>query len=310
MSGADGRGGRRPVGLVATDLDGTLLGSDHTLGPRDEAALRALGRAGVVRVVATGRSRWSAERVLAPDFPIDYLVFSSGAGIVDWKSGRLLARHSFEAGDAARAARALRRLGLDFMVHAPVPHSHRFRYVRSRPRAANADFDRRIERYGEFARPWEEGTGEGEEEERAGEPPAAVRAASQFVAILDASEAAVYEEVRAALPGLAVIRCTSPLDGRSVWIEVFPPGVGKGSAVAWLAARHRLGPAETAAVGNDYNDADMLEWSRFAFAVGNAAPELRERYRVVSSNDAGGFSDAVDIAIRDGGGSASTPADE
>lgn len=294
------------MGLVATDLDGTLLGSDHTLGPRDEAALRALGRAGVVRVVATGRSRWSAERVLAPDFPIDYLVFSSGAGIVEWKSGRLLARHSFEAGDAARAADVLRRLGLDFMAHGPVPHSHRFRYVRSR--AANADFDRRIERYGEFAEPWE---GEGEEGEREWEPPAAAAGAvSQFVAILDASEAALYEEVRAALPGLAVIRCTSPLDGRSVWIEVFPPGVGKGAAVAWLAARHRLGPAETAAVGNDYNDADMLEWSRFAFAVGNAAPGLRERYRVVSSNDAGGFSDAVAIAIRDGGGSASTPVDE
>ena len=285
-----------PVGLVATDLDGTLLGSNHILGPRDAEALRRLGQDGVVRVVATGRSLRAAERVLDREFPIDYLAVSSGAGILDWKSRRLLRRHGFETAGAERVAEVLNRFGVDFMAHAPVPDDHRFRFVRARP--ANADFDRRIGRYGEFATPWHGGGPGGD----SGGGPAATLEACQFVAILGQDEADLLERVRIALPGFAVVRSTSPLDGCSIWVEVRPPGVGKAAAVAWLAARHRLDAGRTAAVGNDYNDTDMLRWSGNAFVVRNAAPELRRRYRVVSSNDAGGFSDAMAAVGRDGGG--------
>ena len=286
-----------PVGLVATDLDGTLLGPDHTLGARDAAALRELGRAGVVRVVATGRSLHAAKRVLDREFPIDYLAASSGAGIVDWRSGRILHTHRFEAGGARRVADVLTRFGVDFMAHSPVPDDHRFRFVRVRPE--NPDFERRVGRYGEFATPWPEGNWA--ERSRAGAGGGA-REACQFVAILLPGETALFERLRAALSGFAVVRSTSPLDGRSLWAEVRPPGVGKAAAVAWLAERHRLDAERSAAVGNDYNDSEMLAWSANAFVVGNAAADLRERFRVVSPNDAGGFSDAVEAVRRDGGG--------
>ena len=290
-----------PVGLVATDLDGTLLGPDHTLGARDAAALRELGQAGVVRVVATGRSLHAAKRVLDREFPIDYLAASSGAGIVDWRSGRILHAHRFEAGGARRVADVLTRFGVDFMAHSPVPDDHRFRFVRSRP--ANPDFERRVGRYGEFATPWREG--DAAEELGAGVDSARKARrfeACQFVAILLPGETALFERLRAALSGFAVVRSTSPLDGRSLWAEVRPPGVGKAAAVAWLAERHRLDAKRTAAVGNDYNDGEMLAWSANAFVVGNAAADLRERFRVVAPNDAGGFSDAVEAVRRDGGG--------
>lgn len=298
-----------PVGLVATDLDGTLLGPDHTLGARDAAALRALGRAGVVRVVATGRSLHAAERVLDPGFPIDYLVASSGAGIVDWRSGRLLHTHRFEACGARRVADVLTRFGVDFMAHSPVPDDHRFRFVRAR--AENPDFERRVGRYGEFATPWRAGGGsetEGPGGGVDGAPPGRPLEACQFVAILLPGETALFERLSAALSGFAVIRSTSPLDGRSLWAEVRPPGVGKAAAVAWLAERHRLDAERTAAVGNDYNDSDLLGWSANAFVVANAAPALRERFTVVSPNDAGGFSDVVEAVRRGGGGFAPAPA--
>ena len=286
-----------PVGLIATDLDGTLLGSDHTLGSRDASALRELGEAGVVRVVATGRSRLAAERVLDRTVPIDYLVVSSGAGILDWRSGRLLRRHAFEAADARRAAEVLRRFGVDFMAHDPVPDDHRFRFVRAR--SENPDFERRIGRYGEFAVPWRDGGSAGTNPD---DGIGSVPEACQFVAILGPGEDVLHDRLRAALPEFAVVRSTSPLDGRSIWVEVRPRGVSKESAVAWLAARHGLDAGRTVAVGNDYNDCGMLRWSANPFVVGNAAPELLERYRVVSSNDAGGFSDAVREVNRDGGG--------
>ena len=283
-----------PVGLVATDLDGTLLGPDHTLGPRDAAALRRLGHAGVVRVVATGRSLKAAERVITPGFPVDYLVVSSGAGVLEWPSRRILGEHRFRAAEGERVTRVLGELGVDFMVHAPVPDDHCFRYVRAR--RENPDFERRISRYDQFATRWkpklaDDGGGFAPDD-----------AACQFVAIVGGDEAHIVDQARAALPGLEVVRSTSPLDGRSIWVEVRPPGVGKARAVACLAARHHLDAARTAAVGNDYNDVEMLAWSANAFVVGNAPAELRERFRVVSPNAAGGFGDVVDALRRGGGG--------
>lgn len=284
-----------PVGLVATDLDGTLLGPDHTLGARDADALRQLGRAGVVRVVATGRSLRAAERVLDRDFPIDYLAVSSGAGVIEWRTRRLLRQHRFEAAEAERVTRVFLGLGVDFMAHPPVPDDHRFRYVRAR--STNPDFERRVGRYDEFATRWDlSGAGAGDGAAASSAP----AAACQFVAIVGADEAHLVDRTRAALPELEVVRSTSPLDGRSIWVEVRPPGVGKAAAVAWLAARYRLDAERTAAVGNDYNDSDMLAWSANAFVVGNAPPELRERFRVVASNAAGGFSEVVE-ALRRGG---------
>ena len=280
-----------PVGLVATDLDGTLLGPDHTLGPRDAAALRQLGHDGVVRVVATGRSLRAAARVLEPGFPIDYLAVSSGAGVLEWPSCRILRQHRFEAAEAERVTRVLDGLGVDFMAHSPVPDDHCFRYVRAR--GANPDFERRVGRYDEFATRWEVSDG-------GGIVPSAE--ACQFVAIVGGDEAHLVDRARAALPGFEVVRSTSPLDGRSIWVEVRPPGVGKAPAVAWLAARHRLDAKRTAAVGNDYNDSGMLAWSANSFVVGNAPPDLRERFRVVASNDAGGFSEVVEALRRGGGG--------
>ena len=287
-----------PIGLVATDLDGTLLGSDHTLGARDAAALEALGRAGVVRVVATGRSLRAAERVLDRTFPVDYLVASSGAGVIEWSTRRILRHCEFEADAARRVTEVLLRFGVDFMAHDAVPEDHRFRFVRAR--AANPDFARRIGRYDEFATPWHvgrrgartdcEGDGDG------------TRMTCQFVAILEPGETVLLESLRGALREFSVVRSTSPLDGRSIWVEVRPSGVGKEGAIAWLAARHGLEPERTAAIGNDYNDCGMLRWSGNPFVVGNAAPELRRRYRVVASNDAGGFSDVVALVSRDGGG--------
>jgi hypothetical protein len=99
--------------------------------------------------------------------------------------------------------------------------------------------------------------------------------------------------LRDALPAFQVIRTTSPLDGRSTWVEVFPAGVGKADAAAWLLEREGRGNTLSVAIGNDYNDLDLLEWADRAFVVSNAPAELRERYTAVASNDDGGFSEAV-----------------
>jgi len=266
--------------LVVTDLDGTLLRSDRSFDPQDLETLRDLGRRGVVRCIATGRNLYSARQVVAPSVPVDYIVFSSGAGLVDWPEGTLLERHLMTASQVARALGVLAARRLDFMVHEPVPENHRFAYYAVD--GGGDDFRRRIARYREFASPGDAARFRAE-------------ASAQLLAVVSGGDAGEreYREVRSQLEGLSVVRSTSPLDGVSTWIEVFSPSVSKSQAVARVALRHSVPRERALAIGNDYNDEDLLAWAGLGVVVGGAPSALRSRFRQVASNDAGGFTQAV-----------------
>ncbi|TFJ86987.1 hypothetical protein NSK_001321 [Nannochloropsis salina CCMP1776] len=53
-----------PIVLVASDVDGTLLGSSHTISPRTIASIRALRKKGILFVPATGKSRGGVRNAL------------------------------------------------------------------------------------------------------------------------------------------------------------------------------------------------------------------------------------------------------
>jgi hydroxymethylpyrimidine pyrophosphatase-like HAD family hydrolase len=52
-------------------------------------------------------------------------------------------------------------------------------------------------------------------------------------------------------------------------------GVSKGRALEQLAARLGVGRLETMAIGDNWNDVEMLEWAGQAVLMGNASAELR-----------------------------------
>jgi len=116
---------------------------------------------------------------------------------------------------------------------------------------------------------------------------------SQLLVVETPGSDSHYEALVEALDHLNVVLTTSPLDHRSRWIEIFPPTASKSQAAEWLRARHGVAHDDVLAVGNDYNDRDLLEWARHAFVVANAAAPLKDRYAVVGSNDDQGFADAV-----------------
>ena len=76
-------------------------------------------------------------------------------------------------------------------------------------------------------------------------------------------------------------------------IEIFAPEVSKSGAAAWLAASCGIAREEVCAVGNDYNDEDLLSWAGRAYVVGNAPPALRSRFVTVADNDHGGVAEAA-----------------
>ena len=117
---------------------------------------------------------------------------------------------------------------------------------------------------------------------------------SQFVIVCEHEHGLrLCEELRADLPRCHVVRTTSPLDGQSMWIEIFPLGVSKASGCALIAERYGLTPEEVMGIGNDFNDLDMLDWVGSAFVVANSPPEMRAKYRVVSSHEESGLSESV-----------------
>lgn len=76
--------------LVATDLDGTFLKNDKSITKENLDTLHSLEERGILRVVATGRNLKKTQEVIANHVPFDYIVFSSGAGVYDWKNKKLL----------------------------------------------------------------------------------------------------------------------------------------------------------------------------------------------------------------------------
>lgn len=270
------------VRMVVTDLDGTLLGSYSQFSDRNMDALRRLGQRGVVRVIATGRSPYSADLVIPADFPIDYLIFSSGAGIIEWSSKSLVHSDALPVAKVQEVIDFLVECDVNFMVHEPIPQNHCFLYHRAN--IGNPDFERRVELYHDFCNPLILGV-------------PYPNNATQLLAVLP-PHSNIFLDLKQRLSGVNVIRATSPLDGESIWMEIFPEGISKGHSVDWLCrALDGIKPNEVAAIGNDYNDLDMLAYTPNSFVVRNAPADLRERFRVVKSNDNDGFAEAVGLIL-------------
>lgn len=267
-------------GLFITDFDGTLLRSDATFAQGDLDALEALSRRGVKTAVATGRSLYSFVNSPGIDLAVDYIIFTTGAGVVTQSGHKLLYQQNIPSEVVRQTLGFLESSALDFMMHHAVPDNHRYVYRRVSP--DNPDFESRLRRYSEFGQPLDathrNGFGE----------------ASQFLAVVPHDKAHdVLQAVRGGLPGLSVIYSTSPLDHKSAWIEFFHPCVSKGKTAAWLASELAIDATDTVAVGNDYNDLDLLEWAAHAYVVENAPVELKAGFQQVASNNNGGVAEAV-----------------
>lgn len=161
--------------------------------PANRSTLADLKERGICRAVVTGRSLYSFRKAIVPlDLDIDYLIFSSGAGILRWKDQRLLRSSCLEAEDVRYIAAFLQEARADFMIQAPVPENHRFTYW-SHGRGCE-DFHRRKEVYRKWNRPL-----------HPGEP---LGRATQFVVVLPAETP--LEPFHRSLARYSLIRATSP----------------------------------------------------------------------------------------------------
>lgn len=274
--------------LFITDLDGTLFTDEKTIAPQDLDTLCRLRQNNTLVAIATGRSLYSFEKAIRQmglepaDLPVDYLIFSTGAGIMDVAENSILQFRSISFNDIQKICACFDARQWDYMVHRAIPDTPYFLY-KSHGRD-NPDFYKRIQLYQEFSTPLNHDQ-------------ALFARATQVLAVIPGGlTAGGVAGVRRDLDGYSVIHATSPLDHCSSWIEVFHKQVSKSLAAAWLAKRLDISRDQVIAVGNDYNDQDLLAWAGKGYLTANGAQDLRPCFVNVSSNNHCGVSEAARLS--------------
>lgn len=268
--------GNKPKGMFITDFDGTLLKSDKTLCPFDIEKILELKNSGIVTAVATGRSVYSfeteMERLGIEPYFLDYLIFSTGAGILSLPGKKLLKSSSLESDDVKKIHEILNLGEVDHMIHKPIPDTKIFGY--SLFNNKNKDFHSRLKIYENLCF-------ELENEKSFGN-------ATLIIAIIPQNMISSQTEfIFNNLREYNLIRTTSPLDNKSLWIEIFPKDVSKSSAASWLADTLEINKKNILAIGNDYNDEDLLLWADNSYITANAPEDLKDKFLKAPSNDSG-----------------------
>ncbi|HAK47479.1 MAG TPA: hypothetical protein DCO79_16360 [Spirochaeta sp.] len=304
-----------PRGIIFTDFDGTLFNSERFVTEENFKTLETAREAGYITAIATGRSLFSFRRVAdSLDTPIedyfDYLIFSSGAGVIRSYPGirgfktevtveDLIEAEGLSPSVAFDAAGLLFRRGIDFMIQKLVPDNHHFVHVKSNG-AVNPDYYRRIRIYSGFTEALESADGDSELDQI---EKACFKGVSQLVAVvppggntdIDAKYTnELIEYLRHRLSDCSIIRTTSPIDHSSLWIEVFNPEVSKSKTADRLTRSLGLSSENALAVGNDFNDEDMLHWA----GTGRTVDEAPEKMRMAHPSAGRAIDSAVASAIQ------------
>lgn len=248
------------VRLIALDIDGTLLRSDKTVGPRTRAALDLARARGVRLVLVTGRRYPSARRVaelLGGDVP---LVLHNGALVVE--RGRVL-RCCPLAADVARETIAIGRgLGMEPVLHCGKGGEGLLLVAADAPRSGLVGY------YLERAR----------DEVRVVADLAAALEREVAIQVMFGGTRPETDTLRARLcaqlaSAARVERTVYPASGL-VLLDVVDPGVGKADGLGFVQRRWGIGAQETLAIGDNWNDREMVAAAGLGFVMGNADPEL------------------------------------
>nr|WP_320191089.1 HAD family hydrolase [uncultured Desulfobacter sp.] len=274
--------------MFITDFDGTLLTDHRRIRGRDLDTLARLRAVGVVTVVATGRSLYSFRRALehmglAPeDLPLDYLIFSTGAGIMSWPESKLIRSYSIPKDEVLEISACFDRYGFDYMIHKAIPDTSYFLFKFTS--GSNPDFFHRMSMYSNFGMPLDDDA-------------MIYDQSTEVLAIVPGEfRQCQLKALRRELSGFSVIQATSPLDHKSLWIEVFPSAVSKSGSSQWLARHLGVGRKMVTAVGNDYNDEDLLGWAGQGFLMDNSPKSLKYKFLPSGSNNECGVSWAAESA--------------
>jgi len=282
-----------PVRLVTIDMDGTLLPTfAQKIGERTARALQAAQDAGIIVAIATGRrTNYTVPLLEGLGLRADTPLITSNGAVIRTLGGEAIDRCHMEA----RVARALCGLlrGFGAVV-----------FTFDRPGRGELVLENLEMTHGRISL-WVE----------------ANRNAIEVVTPLEEALPDGQDPIQGMVTGtLANMRLAEKALKASKWaadcecvcteypardlsiLDLLPPGVSKGWALARLAGRLGVDRKETMAIGDNWNDVDMLEWAGQGIMMGNAAQELRTMakmrgWKQAPPNDQEGVAVVLEAAI-------------
>lgn len=269
------------VKLLAIDVDGTLLDSHGRIPPANLSALHEAAARGIALAIVTGRSFHFALPAVAP-LPDPLTLIVHNGAIARTRPGETLVRRLLPrdiARDVLAATSAWRdcaavlfdRPKQGQMVYDRMDWTHPNR-VRFRER--NLEIIQEVSAL----------------EDALTEDPVQLTFNGSVAAMRD-----VLDAVRAhpAAGRLALSLTEYPVRDFSL-VDICSAGTTKGTTLAALAALLGIERAAVMAVGDNYNDGEMLDWAGIGVVMGNAAEPLKARgHEVTGTNDEAGLAQAI-----------------
>lgn len=257
-----------PIRLIATDIDGTLLDSDHQLPPANRAAVEAALARGVQLALVTARKQASTFAVAQLLGLPCACIAHNGARIWDWKQREL--QHLVVDLDLAREVAHFadqRQIPLIMTVNEVNFYSAAYRgHVPER----SAD-ERRV----------------------VVSRDALETAPTRIIAAGATAVEAIYQAF-GNVPEMIVLHRYYSREGANVSAVLTHPQANKANAVAALAQTIGVRAAEVLALGDAEADAGMIRWAGVGVAMENAMPQARAAARwIAPSHDELGFAAAV-----------------
>jgi Cof subfamily protein (haloacid dehalogenase superfamily) len=274
-------------------MDGTLLPNyAQKISERTARALRAVQEAGVTVAIATGRrTAFTASLLEGLGLRADMPLITSNGAVIRTLGGEPIDRCHMEA----RVARGLCGLLREFGALV---------FTFDRPGRGDLVLENLEQAHGRIAL-WIEANRDSIEVvtplERAlpdGEDPIQGMVTGTLGKMREAEKALKSSDWSRSCEAV----CTEyPARDLSI-LDLLPPGVSKGWALERLACRLGVDRKETMAIGDNWNDVDMLEWAGQGVMMGNAAVELRTMakmrgWRQAPPNDQDGVAQVLEVAL-------------
>ena len=235
--------------LIATDLDGTLVGRDGTISRRTAKVLAQVAAAGSIVVLATGRPlRWLP--VAYEQLDTEYLtICANGAVTYDPATDAVLDSRPLPPDLLADLATKLATAipGMTF--------------------AAEIDDGRRMVHEPAYPVAFDDGSRE---------LPLSEVVARPAVKLLGSATDRRAEELAALVLTAVAHRIEATHSSSIGMVEMSASGVTKGAMLSALAGRLGIDAADVLAFGDMPNDVTMLRWAGRAVVVANAHPAARE----------------------------------
>lgn len=282
------------IKLIAIDIDGTLLPSvGAAVSERNSRALAEAEAAGLSVVIATGRRQAYAAPLLGPvGLKPETVLITSNGTVTRTLGGERIDRIFLPVETSLELCPALRQFGGTTV----------FTFDREAPGELVLEsieqLHARIALWVDANRAWIEEIVPLERAFDAGHAPVQGMVCGTVAAMREAEAGLTASEWSSRIQ----VHRTEYLTRDLTILDILPPGCSKGAALRKLAAARGVDRAEIMAIGDNFNDMEMLEFAGRPVVMGNAAPELLQMagergWELAPNNDADGVAHMVESVL-------------